>query len=276
MTRVLITGGAKGLGHACVSTALTDGCHVTVLDADANGLTQLPAGVSAIYADLADAAELRSAINRLSASEPFDIVIMNAGINATGPFETLPVERQAKLIAVNLTAPMALTTALIQADKIARDGRLVFVSSLSHFVSYPGASTYAGTKDGLTIFARSLRRPLRRSLGIRVQVVAPGPMDTDHATEHSPSPDDRRARVAPAFVADAIWRNRSGFLIVPGMAANGVSILGRLLPGVAGRIMRRMIFEKLQVRTPVQDTHSAREHSSLHALHPDQFLTEEP
>ncbi|GLQ38789.1 hypothetical protein GCM10007908_24090 [Rhizobium albus] len=258
MTRVLITGGAKGLGRACVRTALKNGGHVTVLDADASGLTQLPDGVSAIHADLADAAELRSAINRLSASEPFDIVIMNAGINATGPFETLPVERQAKLIAVNLTAPMALTTALIQADKIARDGRLVFVGSLSHFVSYPGASTYAGTKDGLTVFARSLRRHLRRSLGIRVQVVAPGPMDTDHATEHSPTPDDRGTRMHPSVVADTIWRSWSGFLIVPGMAASGASILGRLLPGMAGRIMRRVIFEKLQARTSEPSNLSSR------------------
>lgn len=258
MTRVFITGGAKGLGHACVRTALKNGCHVTVLDADANGLAQLPAGVEAIHADLSDAADLKTAIDRLSASKPFDIVILNAGINATGAFETLPVERQAKLIAVNLTAPMVLATALIQANTLVRSGRLVFVGSLSHFVSYPGASTYAGTKDGLTVFARSLRRPLRRSLGIRVQVVAPGPMDTDHATEHSPTPDDRGTRMPPSVVADTIWRNRSGFLIVPGMAASGASILGRLLPGVAGRIMRRVIFEKLQARTWAPSNLSSR------------------
>lgn len=136
MTRVLITGGAKGLGHACVRTALKDGCHVTVLDADANSLAQLPAGIAAIHADLSDAADLKTTIDRLSASEPFDIVIMNAGINATGSFEALLVERQAKLIAVNLTSPMVLATALIQANKLARSGRLVFVGSLSHFVSY--------------------------------------------------------------------------------------------------------------------------------------------
>jgi cyclic-di-GMP-binding biofilm dispersal mediator protein len=248
MMHVLITGGVKGLGCACLCKALNAGARVTVLDVDASGLAQLPESVAVIRADLSDGADLKEAVDRLKASEPFDIVIMNAGMNTTGAFETLPVERQAKVIAVNLTAPMLLATALIQADKIARGGRLVFVGSLSHFVSYPGASTYAGTKDGLTVFARSLRRPLRRSLGIRVQVIAPGPMDTDHATEHSPAPGSRNSRVSPALVADAIWRSRSRFMIVPGMAAGSASLLGRLLPGTAGNIMRRMIFEKLQAR----------------------------
>jgi NAD(P)-dependent dehydrogenase (short-subunit alcohol dehydrogenase family) len=248
MMHVLITGGVKGLGQACVRTALDDGSQVTVLDVDPDGLTQLPEKVAVIRADLSDAADLKAAIDRLKASEPFDIVIMNAGINATGAFETLPVEHQVRVIAVNLTAPMLLTTALIQAGKIARGGRLVFVGSLSHFVSYPGASTYAGTKDGLTVFARSLRRSLRRSLGVRVQVIAPGPMNTDHATEHSPTPNDRSSRISPALVADAIWRSRSGFMIVPGITAGGASLFGRLLPGVAGSIMRRMIFEKLRAR----------------------------
>lgn len=248
MMHVLITGGVKGLGHACLRAALNDGARITVLDVDADGLAQLPESVAVIRADLAEAADLKAAVDRLEASDPFDVVIINAGINATGAFETLSVEQQARVVAVNLTAPMLLTSALIKADRIARGGRLVFVGSLSHFVSYPGASTYAGTKDGLTVFARSLRRPLRRSMGIRVQVIAPGPMDTDHATEHSPAPNNRNSRVSPALVADAIWQSRSRFMIVPGMAASGASLLGRLLPGVAGNIMRRMIFEKLQAR----------------------------
>ncbi|MDF1599178.1 SDR family NAD(P)-dependent oxidoreductase [Mesorhizobium sp. YIM 152430] len=251
--RVLVTGGAKGLRRACVQKALAEGAQVSVLDMDEGALSDLAAHVAAIRVDLADAAAIIAAVDRLKASGPFDLVVMNAGINATGPFETLCVKRQARVIAVNLTAPMLLTMALLKADKIARGGRLVFVGSISHFVGYPGASIYAGTKDGLTVFARSLRRPLRRSLGVKVQVVAPGPMDTEHARLHSPTPDDAGARISPAIVAGSIWRARASFMILQGAAATGASLFGRLFPGLAGALMRRAIYNKLTARALVPD-----------------------
>lgn len=253
MMRVLVTGGAKGLGRACVDVALRHGARVSVLDMDGAALSDLPGHVEAIRVDLADAAEIIAVVEKLEGSGPFDLVVMNAGINETGPFETLCMERQARVVAVNLTAPMVLSMALLKGGGIARGGRLVFVGSLSHFVGYPGASAYAGTKDGLTVFARSLRRPLRRALGVKVQVVAPGPMDTEHARQHSPTPDETRARIAPAIVAAAIWRAKAGFMIVPGAAATGASWFGRLFPGLAGTLMRRAIYDKLKARTLMPD-----------------------
>lgn len=250
---VLITGGAKGLGLACVQVALGYGAKVTVVDRDDLGLSRLPSSVVSIQADMAEPSDLAVAIDRLQASNPFDLIVMNAGINVTGPFETLPLEQQATVIAVNLTAPIQLTAALLQTGRISRGGRLVFVSSLSHFVGYPGASVYAGTKDGLTNFARSLRRPLQRSLGVRVQVVAPGPMDTEHARTHSPTPDDAGSRLSPAIVADTIWRRRSGFMIVPGIAATAASVFGRLFPTTASSKVRRTLFVELKARALAAD-----------------------
>lgn len=248
--RVLITGGAQGLGLACVRKALSQGADVIVLDTDAVGLAKLPAQAMPLRADLADRDDVEVAIGKLSQEKAFDLVIMNAGINETGPFEQLPLDRLQRVVAVNLTASMQLTAGLIAAGKLAPSGRLVFMSSLSHYVGYPGASVYAATKDGITIFAKSLRRTLRKRLGVLVQVVSPGPMDTEHATRHSPTRDTEGARIAPEIVADLIWRSERGFMIVPGRNARIAAILGRLFPGFAGQVMRRLIFEKLAAEPP--------------------------
>lgn len=251
--RVLITGGAQGLGLACVRKALSLGANVVVLDRDEAGLAQLSAGVRCVKADLGRRDEIDAVLDQLACEEPFDFVIMNAGINMTGHFEELPPDGMRQLVEVNLAAPMQLTLGLITAKKLARSGRLVFISSLSHYLGYPGASVYAATKDGVTIFARSLRRTLRKSHGVKVQVVAPGPMDTAHAARHSPTPDKTGGRIAPEVVADVIWRARRRFMIVPGTGAGLAASFGRLFPRLAGRAMRRLIYDKLRLRSPTDE-----------------------
>lgn len=243
--RVLVTGGAQGLGLAIVRTALSHGAEVTVLDADAPSLERLPGPVTSIRADLAVAGDVAAVLRTLGEGSPFDLVVMNAGINETGPFEHLALDRLERVIAVNLTAPMQLTAGLTRTGMLAPSGRLVFVSSLSHFVGYPGASVYAATKDGLVVFARSLQPTLRKTLGVRVQVAAPGPMDTAHAARHAPAAGRAGDRISPDRVADRIWRARRGFMIVPGRRTRIAAALGRLFPGLAGRVMRRMIYDKL-------------------------------
>jgi len=244
MRRVLITGGASGLGAALVAQALAQGCAVTVLDV-APAPPDCPARWLRI--DLGDMAAL--AALDLRAAGPFDLVVHSAGLSAAGRFETIDEAAQQAVLAINLTAPMVLTAQLVKAGALARGGRLVFVASLSVFTGYPGAAVYGGTKDGLVSFARSLRRPLWRSGRIRVQVVAPGPMDTPHAARHAPPGTDGRARVAPGAVARHILAGRGGFVTVPGGQASALAVLGRLAPDIMTRLMRRMIWARYPVAT---------------------------
>ncbi|MDF1600245.1 SDR family NAD(P)-dependent oxidoreductase [Mesorhizobium sp. YIM 152430] len=243
--RVLVTGGANGLGRALVEKALAAGASVFVVDVDARGLQQLPSQVTRVVADLGSEVDVAHALACLADEPAFDLVLLNAGISATGRFEEVSLERMERVVAVNLIASMQLAAGLIKAQKLARSGRLVFVSSLSHYVGYPGASSYAATKDGITVFAKSLRRPLWKQNGVCVQIVAPGPMDTAHASEHSPRPNHRVGRIAPQVVAEAIWRSRRRFAIVPGRRAILGALLGRLFPRTAGWLMRRILFEKM-------------------------------
>ncbi|HSG95440.1 MAG TPA: SDR family NAD(P)-dependent oxidoreductase, partial [Afifellaceae bacterium] len=174
------------------------------------------------------------------------LVVMNAGINATGPFEAVPIARQSAVIAVNLTAPMALTAALLRHDAIFPGGALVFVSSLSRLLSYPGAASYVASKHGIAVFAKSLRRSLAKQR-IRVLTVYPGALNTGHAARHAPPSQGHRRRMAPDVAAKAILAaasRRSGEF-VPGAGPRMLAAFARLAPGPATAIMRHLIFQKL-------------------------------
>ena len=244
--RALVTGAVAGLGRALGEAVLARGGSLVALDRDEARLAALGDGVDAVAADLADIAALDGLGDDLGRRGPYDLVVMNAGINATGPFEAVPIADQSAVIAVNLTAPMALTAALLRHDAVSPGGALVFISSLSRFVSYPGAASYVASKHGIAVFAKSLRRPLaKRQIG--VLTVFPGPLDTGHAERHAPPGPGRKRRMAPDVAAKAILAaasRRSGEF-VPGAGPRAIAVLARLAPGPATAIMRRVIFQKL-------------------------------
>lgn len=240
--KALITGGAAGLGAAMVAQLLEQGCDVWVIDRDCSDA--IPPD-RMLQCDLLDLDAVRDLAARMQAAGPFDLVVMSAGISAVGPFETLPPEAVQNVMTVNCIAPVMLTRDLIARDLIARAGRLVFVSSLSHFTGYPGASAYAASKDALVAFAQSLRRPLRTKLSIMVQVAAPGPMRTAHADRYAPAGSSGKGRAAPADVARMILRRKRRFMILPGLPAQSMAQFGRFFPQLATRAMRKIIFERL-------------------------------
>lgn len=239
--KVLLTGGASGLGLALLAACAARGDAVTVID-----IAPAPPGAAAaawVQADLAQPETLATLAPALEG--PFDLVVMSAGLSATGPFEDQNARAFAPLIAVNLAAPAQLLAHLVQTGAIADGGRVVFVASLSHFMGYPGAAVYAGTKDGLVALARSLRGPLWRAGRIVVQAVAPGPMDTPHAARYAPPGATRKGRIAPETVAQFILGQRGRALVpVPGPGPRLMAIFGWLAPGLATRAMRRVIYEK--------------------------------
>lgn len=239
----IITGAADGIGLALARRFVGAGYRVTGIDRDAERAravqAELGEGVRFVVADLAEEAGLRRVMAGLNVEgiDPAGVIIHNAGINATGKFEDTPLAQQKAVVDINLVAPLKLTQALWERGD--PPATWVFVSSLSHYVSYPGAATYAATKDGLASFARSLPA--------RTLTVFPGPTRTAHAREHSPdnSREDRRMR--PEQLADMIFEGveRGQKRLIPGLPNRLFATLGRLLPGLMGQAMRRTIYEKL-------------------------------
>ena len=242
--RALVTGGSAGLGKALCDVLLQDGYEVTSVDRNPS-----PKGsnVAHIACDLSDRKTVDKLIEKLGKGEPFDIVIFNAGISATGKFEEIESASHARVVEINATAPMVLCAAMMQAEKIAQNGHIAFISSLSHFAGYPGASSYAASKDALAVYAKSIRKALKKSHGITVTTAYPGPLKTDHAARHAPEGADAEKRMTPEEAAQLILSDvrKGNASALPGTAAKIVALIGRIAPKPLTMVMRTIIYRKL-------------------------------
>lgn len=250
--RAAITGAADGIGRALAFAFGRAGYAVTGIDVDAErseaAARALEAeGVTArfLVSDLANPEGVWACAQRL-AEDDVDVLIHTAGISAVGRLPEVPLAEQLRVVDLNLTAPMTLTARLLEAGRIRRGGTIVFVSSLSHYVGYPGASVYAATKDGVASYARSLRVDLRRA-GLNVLTVFPGPTRTAHARRYSPDNTREAARMAPEELARRILAAVAAGRreLVPGMANRAAALAGRWLPSAMERLMVRTILDRL-------------------------------
>lgn len=250
--RALITGAADGIGRALANVCGHVGYEVVGVDIDEMRSRQCvaelqAAGCSAdiVQADLSNWEELPGLLAELTRRGPYDLVIHNAGINAVGPFAELDPAQQRAVVAVNFTAPLLLTAGLLAENQIAQNGTFVFISSLSHFVSYPGAAVYAATKDGIDAYARSLRTALAPN--VNVLTVFPGPTRTAHARRYSPDNRREHKRMPPEELARQILQavQRRQWTLIPGVGNRLFALVGRIFPALVERVMRKTLYEKL-------------------------------
>jgi short-subunit dehydrogenase len=205
----LVTGASSGIGSATADALARRGYHVIVSGRDeyAVGAVARRVGGVPVTADLAlqDGAA-RLAERALEVAGRIDVVVNNAGIGWAGAFADMPAEAVDQLLSVNLSAPIALTRALLPGMKERRRGRLVFVTSIAGRLGVSGESVYAATKAGLDCFAESLRMELRAT-GVTVGVVVPGVVDTPFFERRGTPYTRRRPRPIPATtVAAAVLR----------------------------------------------------------------------
>jgi len=243
--RALVSGGNAGLGAAAVSWLQTNGYDVVVLDRD----PAWPGKTAVIYirCDLASRSGLDTIMPELIAAGPYDLIFLNAGINATGRFESIDAQAHIDVIRVNTEAPMVITARLFETGAMRRGAAAVFVSSLSHFTGYPGAASYAASKDALAIYAKSMRAYAKRA-GVTLTVAFPGPLKTDHAERHAPEGADASKRMDPAeaamlVLADALAGRKTS---IPGTANRAFAIIGRIAAKPVTALMRRLIYLRLK------------------------------
>ncbi len=248
MKHAVITGAAHGIGKALAHRFAQAGYAITGVDMDTAGAARVDRELDArfVIADLRSDTGIARVLPKLIQGKPIDVLIHNAGINAVGRFSDINIETQEQVIAVNFYAPMRLTAALLKADRIANGASIVFISSLSHYTSYPGAATYAATKSGLASYARSLSIALAPQ-NIHVMTVFPGPTRTAHARRHSPQNTREEKRMPPEKLAHHIFRGvqKKKHLIVPGATNRMFALLGKWCPPLMEYAMRKVILEKL-------------------------------
>jgi len=201
----------------------------------------------ASVADLRRPDDRRKVLGIIHRRNGADLFVHNAALNLVGPFDQLPFDDQHRLIQLNLTVPMILTRDLLAHRLLRESGSLVFLSSLSFFVGYPGAAVYAGAKDGLAHYARSLRVALKPR-GYNVLTVFPGPTRTPMAERCSPEGASGEGNRMPAetlagLIATAVERRRAE--LIPGARNRFFSTIGKWAPALADAAMKRVIFDRL-------------------------------
>lgn len=182
----LVTGGSRGIGAATAKRLASDGADVAITYVSspdkANAVVaEIKAtgrrGV-AIQADSADAKAVAAAVDKTAAEfGRLDILVNNAGVFTPGSFEDASVADLDRIWNVNVRAPIVAMQAAIKHMK--NGGRLITIGScLGERVGFPGVTIYSMTKGAVANLARGLARDLG-PLGITVNVVEPGPIDTD-------------------------------------------------------------------------------------------------
>lgn len=241
----VVTGASSGIGAATARRLHEAGAHLVLHGRDPGRLAELAERTSgfALPADFADGAAVRAAaeeiVRRFGA---VDVLVNNAGIGWAGPFAEMTGDDVRRLIAVNLSAPIELTRALLPV--LRSPGRVVFVTSIAGRTGVAGEAVYSAVKAGLDAFAESLRFELSGT-GIRVGVVVPGVVDTEFFVRRGRPYQRRTPRPIPAGqVAAAVLRTvRHGRAeaYVPGWLRLPVvirAVLPAVYRGLAGRFGR--------------------------------------
>ena len=172
---VLVTGGSRGIGLACARHFASLGDNVAVT----YNTSPPPDGLFGVKCDVTDAAQVDAAFKEIEEKfGPVEILVSNAGITKDTLLLRMSEADFAAVVDANLTAAFRVVKRATQGMLRARKGRIILMSSVVGLLGSAGQANYAASKAGLVGFARSLARELG-SRSITVNVVAPGPVETD-------------------------------------------------------------------------------------------------
>ncbi|MEU0153608.1 SDR family NAD(P)-dependent oxidoreductase [Micromonospora fulviviridis] len=213
----LVTGGSRGIGAAVALRLAQEGADVALTyerraDRAAELVEQIKAvgrRALAVPADSADPAAARGAVDRVAGElGRLDVLVNNAGVFLTGPVTELGTDEVERTIAVNVRAPFVFAQAAV--GHLTDGGRIVNIgSNVAERAVFPGLALYSMSKTALLGLTRGLARELG-GRGITVNLVNPGPTDTDANPADGPNADAIRGftalgrYAAPAEIAAVV------------------------------------------------------------------------
>ncbi|MCU0755588.1 MAG: SDR family oxidoreductase [Xanthomonadales bacterium] len=233
--KAVLTGHRRGLGRGIAIALLARGIHVLGISrsVDPDLGAEHPRLLTRLELDLADTPALLAwlatgALSDFLADASQALLINNAGVvTPMGTLAQQDAHAVAAAVAINVSAPLVLSAAFVQATAHSADRRVLHLSSGAGRKAYPGWSVYGATKAALDHHARAA--PLDAVPGLRVVSLAPGVIATDMQAEIR-STDPERFPLRERFVE----LEREGGLVEPAEA--GARVVEYLLAADFGRM----------------------------------------
>lgn len=198
--RVLVTGGASGLGAAVAARVLDAGGTPVVLDLDISSVS----GVKALEVDVSDREAVTKAVQQAADMlGGLDAVVTAAGIDRCGRLEDVAATEWEKVLAVNLTGTVSTVRAALPYLKTSH-GRVVTIASTLGIRAVADATAYCASKFGVVGFSHALAAEMAGEVGVTTMI--PGGMETKFFDDRDEKykPQDNSRLNDPARVADAI------------------------------------------------------------------------
>jgi NAD(P)-dependent dehydrogenase (short-subunit alcohol dehydrogenase family) len=212
--RLLVTGGASGIGHAVTAAALARGAHVAVLDLDP---ATAPEGALRVAGDVTDDSSVNAAVDQAAAAMgSLDILVNNAGVGAQGTIETNPLDEWHQVFDVNVLGMVRVTRAALPHLRRSPHASVVNMCSIAATAGLPDRALYSATKGAVLSLTLAMAADHIHD-GIRVNCVNPGTTDTpwiDRLLDRAPDPAAERAALES--------RQPSGRLVTPQEVAAAV------------------------------------------------------
>jgi NAD(P)-dependent dehydrogenase (short-subunit alcohol dehydrogenase family) len=195
----LVTGASKGIGRAAALALAGEGADVAVTARDERALAQVVKELEgrgvralAVPADATLAEQVDQV--RQSVTEKLgtvEVLVNNVGIARYAPFEDLTIEDYDWMMNSNMRSTFLFTKAFLPGMIGRGRGWIIFVTSISGLFGFPGETAYCASKHAQVGFAKALDQEVS-GRGVRVSVIAPGGVNTDHALGTGRTPGDPR------------------------------------------------------------------------------------
>lgn len=223
-----ITGASSGIGAALAREFASRGARIVLSGRDEARLAEVAEGIETdtltLPFDVCDTAAMQAAIEQAIAwSGGVDIFVANAGISQRSAAVDTALEVYERIIAVDLTAQIAATQALLPHMVERGTGKLVFISSIAGKVGVPLRTAYCAAKFGLIGYADALRAELSQS-GVAVHVVCPGSVATD-VSRNALTADGSARGMSDKAIDEGIPPAEAAQAIADGMAAGTREII---------------------------------------------------
>jgi len=182
----VITGAANGLGQALAIAFHHAGCHLSLMDIDLTGLQNLQhhlkksgQRVTIHQVDVSNEKDITAArLDILNGHGRIDIVVNNAGISISQPFETLCLSDYRNVFETNFWGTVHCTKYFLPNLRNQKSSRLVNIISDFAGMGFPGKTAYASSKSAVAAFTNALTTELANT-NVKVCLVIPPPLNTD-------------------------------------------------------------------------------------------------